>query len=86
MEKNEKVHLVAIVLKLHQNSTTGRVLFECHMQSSNKRGKKVYIFRLGHITKMPAMPIYVKSLKKILQNHTSYCREIWYVASRELVL
>ena len=28
-------------------------------------GKKVYINGLGHMTKMAAMPIYIKNLKKI---------------------
>ena len=28
------------------------------------RGKKVYIFRPGHMTKMDTMPIYGKKLKK----------------------
>ena len=29
-----------------------------------QRGKKLYIFGPGHMTKMAAMPIYAKNLKK----------------------
>ena len=34
------------------------------MQPLDRRGKKVCIFRPGHMTKMDAMPIYGKNLKK----------------------
>ena len=34
------------------------------MQPLNRWGKKVYMFRLGHMTKMATMPIYNKNLKK----------------------
>ena len=34
------------------------------MQLPIKRGKKVYIFGLGHMTKMAARPIYGKRFKK----------------------
>ena len=45
-------------------------------------GTKVYINGPGHMTKMAAMPIYGKNLKKLLlQNHKSYDLETWHVAS-----
>ena len=45
-------------------------------------GTKVYINGLGHMTKMAAMPIYGKNLKKLLlQNQKSYDLETWHVAS-----
>ena len=44
--------------------TTGSVSFKFHMQPSSKGAKKVLIFCPGHMTKMAAMPIYGKSLKK----------------------
>ena len=45
--------------------TTGPISFKFHMQSPGNGGKKVYIFRPGHLTKMAAMPMYSKNLKKI---------------------
>ena len=34
------------------------------MQPLDRGGKKIYIFRPGHMTKMAATPIYGKNLKK----------------------
>ena len=48
------------------SETTGSISFKFHMQSSSKGGKKVYIFDPGHMTKLVAMPIYGKNLKKNL--------------------
>ena len=44
--------------------TTGHISIKFHMQPLDRDGKKVYIFRPGHLTKMAAMPIYGKNLKK----------------------
>ena len=45
-------------------------------------GTKVYINGLGHMTKMAAMPIMVKTFKNLLlQNRKSYDLETWHVAS-----
>ena len=44
--------------------TTVPVSFKFHMQPSSKGGKKVYIFRSGHMTKMATMPIGGENLKK----------------------
>ena len=40
------------------SKTTGLISFKFYMQPSSKRGKKVYTFGVGHITKMAIMPIY----------------------------
>ena len=51
------------------------------------KGGGVYIFGLGHMTKMAAMPIYGKNLKNnLLQNHWATCLETKNVAFGELVL
>ena len=52
------------------SETTGPISIKFHMQPQDRGGKKVYIFRPGHMTKMAAMPIYGKNLKKnlLLQN------------------
>ncbi|MFI0416573.1 MAG: hypothetical protein ACH255_20845 [Candidatus Thiodiazotropha sp.] len=44
--------------------TFGPFLFKSHMQPSSKGGKKLYIFRPGHMTNMAAMTIYGKYLIK----------------------
>ena len=46
------------------SETTGPISIKFHMQSLDRGGKKVCIFRPGHMTKMAAMPIYGKNLKK----------------------
>ena len=46
------------------SETTGPISIKFHMQPLDRGGKKVCIFRLGHMTKMAAMPIYGKNLKK----------------------
>ena len=46
------------------SETTGPISIKFHMQPLDRGGKKVYIFRPGHMTKMAAMPIYRKNLKK----------------------
>ena len=46
------------------SETAGPFSFKFHMQPSNKGGKKVYLFRPGHLTKMATMLIYGKNLEK----------------------
>ena len=41
---------------------TGLISFKFHSQPPGKVGKKVYIFGLGRMAKMAAMPIYGKDL------------------------
>ena len=60
------------------SETTDPISFKFQMQPPGKGGKKVYIFHLGHMTKMTAMPIYDKNF--LLQTHWANCLEIWYIA------
>ena len=47
------------------SETTRLISIKFQMQSLDREGgKKVYIFRPGHMTKMDAMLIYGKNLKK----------------------
>ena len=46
------------------SETTWLISIKFHMQSLDRGGKESYIFRPGHMTKMDAMPIYGKNLKK----------------------
>ena len=46
------------------SKTTGPISIKFHMQPLHREGKKVCIFRPGHMTKMAATPIYNKNLKK----------------------
>ena len=41
------------------------ILIKCHMQPSDKG--EMFIFDLGHMTKMAALPIYVKTLNIFLE-------------------
>ena len=54
-----------------------------HMQPPSDGEKKVCSNSPGHITKMAAMPIYGKNLKKnlLLQNQKADDLETWYAAS-----
>ena len=52
------------------SETAGPISIKFHKQPPGDRRKKVYIFGLGHMTKMAAMPIYGKTLNNLLlQNH-----------------
>ena len=46
------------------SETTGPISIKFHMQPLDRGGKKVYIFRPGHMTKLAAIPIYGKNLTK----------------------
>ena len=48
--------------KYFSSETTGPISIK--FQLLDRGGKKVCIFRPGHMTKMAAMPIYGKNLKK----------------------
>ena len=52
-----------------------------HMGPSGEGGQKVYMKGPGHITKISAMPIYVKNYNKNLffQNQKSCDLETWYI-------
>ena len=46
------------------SETTGSIAIKFHIQPSKPLGKKNCSNDLGHMTNMPAMPIYGKNLKK----------------------
>ena len=57
------------------------------MESPWDGGTKVCSTGPGHMTKMAAMPLYGKNLKKfLLLNQTANDLEIWYAASGARVL
>ena len=63
------VHMSSICLsstfsKLLSSETTWPISFKFHIQPPGKGGKKIYIFRPGHMTKMATMPIYGKNQNK----------------------
>ena len=53
------------------SETTGPISIKFDMQLLDRLGKKVYIFRLGHMTKMAATFKYGKNLKKIFISRTA---------------
>ena len=65
------------------SETTCPISIRFDMQPSGKRGKRVYIFGTGHVTKMAAMPIYAQNLQN---TGLLDCLETWYVESADKVL
>ena len=51
-------------LKDLSSKTTGPISIKFYMHPLDRGGKKVCIFRPGHMTKMASTPIYGKNLKK----------------------
>ena len=51
------------------SETTGPISIKFKMQLRVKDGKKIYIFGLGRMTKMAAMPTYRKNLTLLLQTY-----------------
>ena len=74
---------ISTYLKNYFSKTTGPFSIKFHMRRPGTEGEKVYIFGPGHMTKIAAMPIYVKNLKKnlLLRNHLADCLETLYVAN-----
>ena len=69
------------------SETTKPISIKFHIQPLDRGGKKVCIFRPGHMTKMAAMPIYNKNLKKYSSAEPlGRYLETWYVAFGKLVL
>ena len=65
------ISLPSTFSKDFSSETTGPISFKFHMQPLDRGGKKVCIFRPGHLTKMATMPIYEKKNPKknlLLQN------------------
>ena len=55
---------VSTFLNIFSSETTGPIEAKFHVEPPWDVGTKVYSTGLGHITKMVAMPIYCKNLKK----------------------
>ena len=75
-----------VVVRLHFQTSSplkplGQSKAKFNVEPPWEGGTKVYINSPGHMTKMAAMPIYGKNLKKLLQNRWADFHETWYVAS-----
>ena len=57
------VRHLSTFLEDFSSETVGLIALESHVQPHDK-GEKLYIFGLGHMTKMSAMLIYGKNVKK----------------------
>ena len=70
------------------SETTGLIEAKFHMESPWDGGTKVCSNGPGHITKMAAMPIYGKNLKKnlLLRIQKADGLESWYAASGARIL
>ena len=68
--------------KAFSSEATWAISIKFHMQPSGSRGKKIYRFGPGHMTKMatmPYIPCMVKTLKNLLfKNQWADCLETWY--------
>ena len=74
-------------LNIFSSKTTGPIKVKFHMELLWDGWMKVCSNGLGHMTKMAAMPIYGKNLKKfLLQNQKADDLETWYASSGALVL
>ena len=85
------VYVCVCVLSIFSNifcsETTGPIEAKFHMEPPWDGGTKVCSNDPGHMTKMAAMPIYGKNLKKILLlNQMTDDLETWYAASGARVL
>ena len=56
--------LLSIFSNIFSSETTGPIEAKFHMEPPWDGGKKVFSNGPGHMTKMAAMPIYGKNLKK----------------------
>ena len=87
LDQMSHVSCLSTFSKGFSSETTETISFEFHLQFSSKQEKKIFFFHPGHMSKMAAMAIYVKNVKKIhLKNHWADCLETWYVAFGTLVL
>ena len=71
---------------LNISETTGPIKVKFHMELLWDGGTKVCSNGPGHMTKMAAMPIYGKNLKKIFSGTKKPMTETWYAASGARVL
>ena len=74
-------------LNIFSSKTTGPIKVKFHMELLWDGGTKVCSNGPGHMTKMAAMPIYGKNLKKfLLRNQKADDLETWYASSGAQVL
>ena len=73
-------------LNIFSSETTGPIEAKFHMESPWDGGTKVCSNGPGHMTKMVAMPIYGKNLKKSSPEPKADDLETWYAASGARVL
>ena len=78
---------LSVTLNIFASETTGRIEARFHMESPWDTGTKDCSNGPGHMTKMAAMPIYDKNLKKSSsRNQTADDLETWYAALGARVL
>ena len=71
---------MSAILNIFSLETTGPIKVKFHIEPPRDGRTKVYSNRAGHKTKVAAMPIYVKNLKKnLLRNQKADDLETWYV-------
>ena len=79
---SSSVQRPSTISNVFSSETTWPIKAKFYVEPPWEGGTTVYITGPGHMTKMAAMPIYGKNLKKILlQNQMSYDLETWHVAS-----
>ena len=72
---------------IFSSETTGPIKVKFHVELPWDGGTKVCSNGPGHMTKMAAIPIYVKNLKNLLlQNKKAADLESWYAASGARIL
>ena len=78
---------VSTFSNIFSSEATGPIEAKFHVEPPWDGGTKVYSNGPGHMTKMAAMPIYGKSLKKLLlRNQKTDDLETWYAASGARIL
>ena len=64
----------------------GSLQIKFHIDAKGSTGIKIYTNKLGQMTKIAAMPIYGREVKKLCQNICADGLETWYVAFGTRVL
>ena len=73
--------ILPLFSKIFFSETAWPINAKFHVEPSWEVGKKVYINGTGHMTKMAANPIMVKTFKNLLlQNQKFYDIETWHIA------
>ena len=80
-------YVVCQHFQTNSSETTVSIEAKCHVEPPWDKGREVCSNGPGHMTKMAAMPIYVKNLKNLLpRNQKADDLETWYAASGARVL